>query len=146
VPCHQSKTVHQQFGAICGNLIFQSILIHIKSDMVKTRSSHPLTLLAGTRATSSNQETMDFMKSMAESMEVLRKQNDDLNTRLTVAEARSSQKEKECKERREKERRDRVRRGKWPVNPEQQDNESMMQGENKENRDKSRRVESLNGG
>jgi hypothetical protein len=47
---------------------------------------------------------------MAESMEVLRKQNEELNTRLTAAEARSSQKERERAERREKERRDRVRR------------------------------------
>jgi hypothetical protein len=28
VPLHQSKTVHQQFGTIYGNLIFQSSLIH----------------------------------------------------------------------------------------------------------------------
>jgi hypothetical protein len=33
---------------------------------------------------------MEFLKSMAESMEVLRKKNEDLNTRLTAAEAWSS--------------------------------------------------------
>jgi hypothetical protein len=33
---------------------------------------------------------MDFIKSIVEFVEVLRKQNEDLNTRLTVAKARSS--------------------------------------------------------
>jgi hypothetical protein len=74
-------------------------------------------------------------------MEVLRKQNEELNARLTAAEARSSEKERERAERREKERQDRVRRGKRPVNPHQEDNESTVQGENEENRDKSRRVD-----
>jgi hypothetical protein len=114
--------------------------------MVNTRSLHPLTLLAGARAASINQEIMDFMKSIAKSLEVLKKQNEDLNTWLTVAEARSSQKEREHEERHEKERQDKVCRGKRPVNPEQLDNESTVQGENEENRDKSRRVESPNGG
>jgi hypothetical protein len=41
---------------------------------------------------------------------------------------------------REKERRDRIHREKWPVNPRQEDNESTVQGENEENRDKSRRT------
>jgi hypothetical protein len=95
----------------------------------------------------------DFLKSMAESMEFLRKQNEDLmkqnenlDNRLTAAEARSSQKERECVERREKERRDRVCRGKWPVNPHQEDNESIVQRENQENYDKSHRVEIEDGG
>jgi hypothetical protein len=74
-------------------------------------------------------------------MEVLRKQNEELNARLTVAEARSSQKERERDKCREKERQDRVRRGKRPVNPHQEDNESTVQGENEENRDKSHRVD-----
>jgi hypothetical protein len=76
-------------------------------------------------------------------MEVLRKQNEELNARITAAEARSSEKERERAERREKERRDRAHREKRPVNPRQEDNESTVQGENEENRDKSRRT---NGG
>jgi hypothetical protein len=75
-------------------------------------------------------------------MEVLRKQNEELNARITAAEARSSEKERERAERREKERRDRVRE-KRLVNPRQEDNESTVQGENEENRDKSCRT---NGG
>jgi regulator of replication initiation timing len=39
-------------------------------------------------------ELREFLKNMVESMEVLRKQNEDLNTRLTTTEARSSQKGK----------------------------------------------------
>jgi hypothetical protein len=73
-------------------------------------------------------------------MEVLRKQNEELNARITAAEARSSEKERERAERREKERRDRIHRGKRPVNPRQEDNESTVQGENEENCDKSRRT------
>jgi ribonuclease HI len=73
-------------------------------------------------------------------MEVPRKQNEELNARITAAEARSSEKERERAERREKERRDRIHRGKRPVNPRQEDNESTVQGENEENRDKSRRT------
>jgi hypothetical protein len=61
-------------------------------------------------------------------MEVLRKQNEELNARITAAEARSSEKERERAERREKERRDRIHRGKRPVNPRQEDNESTVQG------------------
>ena len=37
-----------------------------------TCSSHPLTLPASARGASSHQEMMEFMKSMAESMEVLK--------------------------------------------------------------------------
>jgi hypothetical protein len=73
-------------------------------------------------------------------MEVLRKQNEELNARITAAEARSSEKERERAERREKERRDRIHREKRPVNPRQEDNESTVQGENEENCDKSRRT------
>jgi hypothetical protein len=76
-------------------------------------------------------------------MEVLRKQNEELNARITAAEARSNEKERERAERREKERRDRTHREKRPVNLRQEDNESTVQGENEENRDKSRRT---NGG
>jgi hypothetical protein len=61
-------------------------------------------------------------------MEVLRKQNEELNARITAAEARSSEKERERAERREKERRDRIHREKRPVNPRQEDNESTVQG------------------
>jgi hypothetical protein len=63
---------------------------------------------------------------MAESMEALEKQNEEFNTRLTAAEAQSSQKEREREERHEKEMRDRVHQGKWPVDLEQQDNESRI--------------------
>ena len=87
--------------------------------MAGTRSSHPLNLPAGARGAFANQYIMNFMKSMAESIEVLRKQNEDLNTRLIAAEARSSQKEREYNERREKERQDRVRQKKRPVNLDQ---------------------------
>jgi hypothetical protein len=100
VPCHQSETVHQQFGAVCGNSIFQSLLIHPISDMVNTRSSHLLCPPPSAPGESNDSELREFLKNMAESMEVLRKQNEELNTRLTVAEARSSQKERELAERR----------------------------------------------
>jgi hypothetical protein len=87
VPHHQLKIVHQQFGAVCGNQNFQSILIHHKSDMVGKCSSHPVIPPTGAPGASNNQEMMDFIRQMVESMEVLRKQNEDLNTRLTMAEA-----------------------------------------------------------
>jgi septal ring factor EnvC (AmiA/AmiB activator) len=87
--------------------------------MVNTRSSHPLQPPPSAHGASNNQEMIEFLKSMAESIEVLRKQNEDLNTQLTAAEARSSWKEREREERRENERRDRVCRGKQPVNPDQ---------------------------
>jgi hypothetical protein len=114
--------------------------------MVRTRSSHPLQPPPSAPGASNSPELADFLKSMVESMEVLRKQNEELNARLTAAEARSSEKERERVERREKERRDRVHRGKRPINPHQEDNESTVQGENEENRDKSRHVENHNGG
>jgi hypothetical protein len=53
--------------------------------MVGTRSSH-LIPPTGALGASNNQEMMEFVKSMAESMEALRKQNEDLNTRLSAAE------------------------------------------------------------
>jgi hypothetical protein len=89
---------------------------------------------------SNDPDLRDFLKSMAESMEVLRKQNEELNARITAAEARSSEKERERAERREKERRDRTHLEKRPVNPCQEDNESTVQGENEENRGKSCRT------
>jgi hypothetical protein len=113
--------------------------------MVNTRSSHPLRPLPSAPGMSNDPELRDFLKIMVESMEVLRKQNEELNTRLTATEARSSQKERERAERCENERRDRVHRGKRPANP-QEDNESTVQGENEENRSKSRRVENDNDG
>jgi hypothetical protein len=144
VPRHQLETVHQQFGAICGNDF--SIASHSISDMVNTCSSHPSRTFPSAPEVSNDPELREFLKNMTESMEVLRKQNEELNTRLTTIEARSSEKERECAERREKERRDRVHRGKRPVNPHQEDNEITVQGENEENRDKSRRVKTHNGG
>ena len=80
--------------------------------MVRTRSTHllhhpvqpPLDIPGG----SNNPELTEFLKHMAESMEILRKQNKELNARFTVAEARTAQKERERAERREKEKRDRV--------------------------------------
>jgi hypothetical protein len=63
-----------------GMSIFQSLLIHPKSDMVKTCSSHPLQPPPSAPGASNNLELMEFLKNMAESMEVLRKKNEDLNT------------------------------------------------------------------
>jgi hypothetical protein len=119
--------------------------------MVNTRSSHQLQPPPSALRVPNNPELMEFLKSMAESMEVLRKHNEDLNTWLTTAKAQSSQNEKEHAERHEKERRDRICQGKWVVNPDQQDNESTVQGSrrtihNEEHHDKSHSVESLNGG
>jgi hypothetical protein len=124
---------------------------HPKFNMVNTRSSHPLQPPPSASRASNNLELREFLKHIAESMEVLRKQNKDLNTRLTAAEAQSSQKERERTERREKEKRDRVRRGKQPVNPDQQDNETTVQRDcrtihDEEHHDKSHSVESPNGG
>jgi prefoldin subunit 5 len=71
---------------------------------------------------------------MAESMEFLKKQNEDLmkqnenlDNRLTATEAQSSQKERKHAERHEKERGEKVRQGKRPINPHQKDNESTIQ-------------------
>jgi hypothetical protein len=102
-----------------------------------TRSSHPqqpqpMQPPPSAPGASNDPDLRDFLKSMAESMEVLRKQNEKLNARITAAEARSSEKERERAERRENERRDRTHREKRPVNPRQEDNESTVQGENKE--------------
>jgi hypothetical protein len=94
--------------------------------MVNTRSSHLLCPPQSAPGASNDSELREFLKNMAESMEVLRKQNEELNTRLTVAEARSSQKERERVERHEKERQDRIHRGKRPVNPHEEDNESTV--------------------
>jgi hypothetical protein len=79
VPRHQLETVHQQFGVICGNVDSQSLLSHLKFDMVNTRSSHQLQPPPSAPRVSNNPELMEFLKNMAESMEVLRKQNEDLN-------------------------------------------------------------------
>jgi hypothetical protein len=127
-------------------MISQSILIHLIFDMVNTRSSHPqqpqpVQPPPSAPGASNDPDLRDFLKSMAKSMEILRKQNEELNARLTTAEARSSEKDRERAERREKERRDKAHRGKRHVNPRQEDNESTVKGENEENRDKSRRCE-----
>ena len=87
-------------------LIFQSLFIHPISDMVNTHSSLLVLHLAQPPPSiprgSNNPKLVDFLKSMAESMKVLRKQNEDLNTQLIAAKARSNQKEKERTERRKK--------------------------------------------
>jgi hypothetical protein len=102
VPHQQSKIVRQQFSAVYGNLIFQSLSSILLSDMVGTHSSHPLHPPPSASRSSNNPKMMEFLKSMAESMEVLRKQNEDLNTRLTAAKTRSNQKERVCEGRHEK--------------------------------------------
>jgi septal ring factor EnvC (AmiA/AmiB activator) len=99
--------------------------------MVNTRSSHlpqpnPLQPPPSAPGVSNNPELADFLKSMAESMEVLRKQNEELNARLTAVEARSSEKERERAKRRKKDRRDKLHHGKRHVNPYQEDNESTV--------------------
>jgi hypothetical protein len=140
--------------------IFQSILLYSKFNMVGTHSSHLVIPLAGalrasasqplitpavTPGVTSNQDIVDFMRQVAESMEVLRNQNEDLNTRLTVVEAQSSRRERECEERREN-----VRRGKRAIALYQQDNESTIEGrlhtvQNEEHHEKSHHVQSPNG-
>jgi hypothetical protein len=98
--------------------------------MVNTRSSHPLLPppsqpSPSAPGASNEPDLRDFLKFMAESMEFLRKQNEELNARLTAGEARSSEKERERDERREKDKRDRIHRGKRHANP-QEDNESIV--------------------
>jgi hypothetical protein len=61
--------------------------------MVQTR----LQADAGT----SNQEMAEFMRQMVESMEVLKKQNEDLNTRLMATETRNVNREQERERRQE---------------------------------------------
>ena len=97
LPCHviNRKLCINSLAPFVGMSIFQSFLIHPKSAMVNTCSSHPLHPPPSTPGASNNLELMDFLKSTTESMEVLRKQNEDLNTRLTVAKAWNSQKNKE---------------------------------------------------
>jgi hypothetical protein len=61
-----------------------------------TRSSHPqqpqlMQPPPSAPGASNDPDLRDFLKSMAESMEVLRKQNEELNARITAAEARSSE-------------------------------------------------------
>jgi hypothetical protein len=77
--------------------------------MVGTRSTHPmqdppLGAASGAPGASNNQEQVEFMRRMTESIEALKKQNEDLNTRPTVAEGRSSRRDSEQEERRERER------------------------------------------
>jgi hypothetical protein len=146
VPHHQSENCASTVWRRLWERFFSRFSFIRISDMVNTRSSHPLQpqLLQqplSAPGASNSPELADFLKSMVESMEVLRKQNEELNARLTAAEAQSS----------EKERRDRVHREKRLVNPNQQDHESTVQGgrrmiHDEEHRNKSRRVESPNGG
>jgi hypothetical protein len=119
--------------------------------MVNTRSSHPLQPPPSAPGASNSPELAEFLKSMVESMKVFKKQNKELNARLTAVEAQSSQKEREHAERREKERQDKVHREKRPINPDREDDESTVQGDhqmihNEEHRDKSRSVKTENGG
>jgi hypothetical protein len=64
-----------------------------------------------------------FMRQMIESMEVLRKENEDLNMRLMAIEGRNGRKDRECEERQ----RERIRKGKQTINHDQ-DGESLVQG------------------
>lgn len=67
--------------------------------MVNTRSHPPLEIPFSTAVGASNsQDMMDFMKQMIELLDALKKQNEDLNTRLTVAEACNSRREREREE------------------------------------------------
>ena len=66
--------------------------------MVQTRSHPSPEIPLNMARTSNNLEMTKFMKRMAESMEVLRKQNKDFNTRLTVAEAQNSLRDREQEE------------------------------------------------
>ena len=77
--------------------------------MVRTRSTHllhhPVQPPLDIPGASTNPGLAEFLNQMAESIEVLRKQNEELNARFTAAEA---QREKESAERHKKERRERV--------------------------------------
>jgi hypothetical protein len=72
--------VRQQFGPICGNFNFQ----------ISSYCLHPLpefpSGVVGALGVSNNQDIADFMRQMIESMKALKKQSEDLNTRLTAAE------------------------------------------------------------
>ena len=129
--CHvtSQKLCMNSLAPSVGTSIFQSLLTHSISDMVRTRSTHPLhpsvqppLYIPGA---SNNLGLAEFLKQMAESMEVLRKQNEELNARFTVMEA---QREKESAKRCEKERRNRVCREKRTANPHLEDNKSTVQG------------------
>ena len=104
--------------------------------MVRTRSTHPLhhpvQPPSDIPGRSNDPGLTEFLKQMVESMEVLRRQNEELSARFTAAEA---QREKESAERREKERRDEVHRGKRTVNPHLEDNESTVQGRSQRRRE-----------
>jgi hypothetical protein len=68
--------------------------------MVNTHSSHPLQPHPlqpppSAPGASNDPNLRDFLKFMAESMEVLKKQKEELNAQLTAAEAQSSEKERE---------------------------------------------------
>jgi hypothetical protein len=93
--------------------------------MVGTHTTNPLGDAPGAP---NNQEMLEFMRRMTESIEALKKQNEDLNTCLMVAEGRSSRRDREREERHERDRRARIRRVKRPVDPNQQVDESSVQG------------------
>jgi hypothetical protein len=63
---------------------------------------------------------------MIESLEALKKQDEDFNTWLAVAEALNSGRDGESEERRERERQSQIHRGKRVVDPNQQDDESAI--------------------
>ena len=73
-----------------GKSIFPLLLIHPKFDVVNTCSSYLVQPPLSALGAFNNPELMDFLKSMVESMEVLRKQKEDLNIWLTTAEARNN--------------------------------------------------------
>ncbi|XP_059436819.1 probable glutathione S-transferase GSTU6 [Corylus avellana] len=68
--------------------------------MVNTRSQSVRQPGAPPGALGGPPELADFMRQMTESMKALQKQNEDLATRLTVAEGRNSRRDQEREERR----------------------------------------------
>ena len=94
--CHVTsrKLCINSLAPSVGTLIFQSLLIRSISDMVRTQSTHPLHPSVQPSidipGASNNPGLAEFLKQMAESMEVLNKQNEELNARFTAAEARNA--------------------------------------------------------
>jgi hypothetical protein len=69
-----------------------------------------------------NQHMAEFMRRMIESIELLRKQNEDLNTRLIAAEGRNGRRDCEHEERQCEQ----IRKGRQTVNHDH-DGESLVQ-------------------
>jgi hypothetical protein len=68
-----------------GTRFFNQFLF-IQNPIWWEHAHHTQSLLLALLEQSNNLEMMEFLKFMAESMEVLRKQNEDLNTRLITVE------------------------------------------------------------